>query len=60
MHTHAQMKELVLIYFGSSVQTVWGICYVVGFDDNEENIILIENGEKFTISLKDFFDEVNG
>lgn len=45
-------------YFSETINTIFGRCFVEGFNDDKTSIILYEHGEPFTYSIEDFLSEI--
>lgn len=51
-------KSEIKSYFGKTILTTFGDCYVEGFSDDETCVILHENGEPFAFTIEDFISEL--
>lgn len=57
--TKEDYKKFAKKYFGKEVNTIYGLCYVNGFSNDEEHIILLEDGiEEYSMQLKDFYQHI--
>jgi len=43
-------------YFGDTINTIFGRCYVEGFTEDKTGVVLYEKGEPFVYSIEDFLN----
>lgn len=46
-------------YFDTTINTIYGRCYVEGYTEDKTGVVLYEHGEPFVYSIEDFINEIN-